>query len=198
MIQHSVAVRNAEADSIETTISTSPRLLLFSGAVPANCAAADPAGLLATITLPSDWLNAASGGSKTLLGSWSGTASAAGTVASYRIKDSGLTTCHEQGHVYQNVIIATNALTAANGNVLNFASTTGVVVGMNISGTGVPTGATVVATTGTTVTMSMTSTAGVANGASITFGGDLALDNVVVANGQAISVSTWTRTIGNA
>jgi hypothetical protein len=96
--QKSVAVRNAELDAIETTVSTAPLLKLFSGAEPANCAAADPSGLLATITLPSDWMNAASSGQKTKLGTWSGTGSAAGTIASWRIKDSTDTTCHMQGN----------------------------------------------------------------------------------------------------
>jgi ABC-type Fe2+-enterobactin transport system substrate-binding protein len=39
-------------------------LRIFSGSIPANCAAADAGTLLATITLPSDWLAAASGTTK--------------------------------------------------------------------------------------------------------------------------------------
>jgi hypothetical protein len=98
-LQLSVAVRTARLEAIETTISTAPKLLIFSGAVPANCAAADPAGLLATIILPSDWMSAASAGSKALLGSWSVAASGAGTALSFRIKDTANTTCHIQGTV---------------------------------------------------------------------------------------------------
>ena len=64
----------------------------------ANCAAADPAGLLCTITLPADWMNNAAAGSKTKLGTWSATASGTGTAASWRIYDSGVTTCHIQGN----------------------------------------------------------------------------------------------------
>ena len=96
-LQFSVAARNARLDTIETTVGTSAKLLIFSGSVPANCAAADPSGLLATINLPSDWLNAASAGSKTLLGTWSVAASGSGVAASFRIKDSTGTTCHLQG-----------------------------------------------------------------------------------------------------
>ncbi len=48
--QKSTTVRNAELDQIETTIGTTVTLVLFSGAEPANCAAADPSGVLATIT----------------------------------------------------------------------------------------------------------------------------------------------------
>src|SRR6266700_7141676 len=96
--QYSVSVRNAKLDQIETTIGTGALLKVFSGAEPVNCAAADPSGLLATLTLPSDWMNAASSGSKTKLGVWSATASATGTAASWRIYDSGAAACHIQGN----------------------------------------------------------------------------------------------------
>lgn len=98
-LQLSVTMRNNRLDQFESTIGTAARLLIYSGAVPANCAAADPAGLLATLVLPSDWMNAAGSGQKTLLGSWSVAASGTGTAQSFRIKDSGLTTCHCQGTV---------------------------------------------------------------------------------------------------
>jgi hypothetical protein len=96
-IQLSTTMRNNMLDQFEATTGTAARLLIYSGAVAANCAAADPAGLLATLVLPSDWMNAASGGTKTLLGSWTVAASGTGTAQSFRIKDSGLTTCHCQG-----------------------------------------------------------------------------------------------------
>ena len=98
-IQLSVAVRNARLDSLETAVGLTPKLALFSGAVPVNCAAADPSGELARMTLPSDWMNGASGGTKTLLGTWSCAASGAGTAASFRIYASDGTTCHLQGTV---------------------------------------------------------------------------------------------------
>jgi hypothetical protein len=98
-IQLSVAVRNARLDAIETQIGVSAKLKIFTGAVPANCAAADPAGLLATLSLPSDWMNAASSGSKTLLGSWTVAASGTGTALSFRIYATDGTTCGLQGTV---------------------------------------------------------------------------------------------------
>lgn len=99
-IQRSVAVRNAQLEALETTIGAAPILEIRSGSQPANCAAADSGTLLASMTLPSDWLAAASGGSKAKLGTWEDTsANADGTAAHYRIKDSGGTTCHEQGSV---------------------------------------------------------------------------------------------------
>ena len=131
--QESVAVRNARLDAIETTIGTTAVLKLFSGAEPANCAAADPAGLLATLTLPVDWLANAAAGAKAKAGAWTGTGSAGGSAASFRIYDSGVAACGIQG--------------------------------------------------------SVTATGG---------GGDLTLDNVSIANGQAITVNTFVITAGNA
>jgi hypothetical protein len=96
-IQYSATVRNAKLDAIESTVGATPSLILYSGAQPANCAAADPAGVLCTIVLPSDWMNAAATGSKTKLGTWSAAASAGGTAISFRIKQGA--TCHMQGSV---------------------------------------------------------------------------------------------------
>lgn len=96
-IQLSDAVRNAMADQYETTIGTAPTIEIRTGSPPANCAAADSGSLLATITLPSDWLTAASSGSKSKSGTWSVAASGTGTAGHYRIKQGG--TCHEQGTI---------------------------------------------------------------------------------------------------
>ena len=98
-IQYSVAVNNARLDAVESTTGTAPKLRIFSGSQPANCAAADSGTLLCEITLPSDWMNAAASASKTLLGTWSGTATggAAATPTHFRIWNSGATTCHIQG-----------------------------------------------------------------------------------------------------
>lgn len=197
-IQYSSAIYLARLDQVEVSAGTAPLLRIFSGSIPANCAAADSGTLLATLTLPTDWMNAASGTTKTLLGSWTGTASAGSgtTPTHFRIWNSGGTVCHLQGTCGINVPLTTNALTAANSNVLNFASTTGVAVGQNITGTGVPAGATVLAFTGTTVTMSVASTAGVANTTAITFGSDMPV-NGTITSGQTITVSSFTLTAAN-
>lgn len=131
-LQLSVAVRTARLDSIETAIGTAPTLEIRSGSPPANCAAADSGTLLAVMTLPSDWMAAASAGSKAMAGTWQDTsADAAGTAGHFRIKAS--TTCHIQGTV--------------------------------------------------------TATGG---------GGDLTLDNVSIASGQSVSITSFTLTDGNA
>lgn len=194
MIQYGTAILDAQNDAIETTVGTAPLLQLFNGSLPANCAAADAGTKIAEGALPSDWLGASSSGTKSKAGTWTLTglaAAGAGTAAQYfRLKNSAGSTCHGQGTVGTTVPLTTNALTAANSAVLNFASTTGVVVGMNVSGTGVPAGARVVAVTGTTVTLNLVSTAGVANAAAITFSYDLALDNVSIANGQTVTINS--------
>ncbi len=133
-IQLSTGLRNAMIGQYETTIGTSPKLQLRTGAPPADCAATDAGTLLDEITLPSDWLSAPGNGSVSQLGSWVGTgAAAAGTAAHYRIKTSAGTTTHEQGTV-------------------------------SITGGG----------------------------------GDLTLDNPVLAAGQIVTVTSWVRSQGGA
>lgn len=132
-IQLSVSARNARLDAIETTAGATAKLQLRTGAQPADCATAASGTLLAELTLPADYLAAASGGSKDKSGTWTGTASAAGTAAHFRLVDNAGTTCHMQGTV--------------------------------------------------------TATGG---------GGDMTLDNAVIANGQSVTVNTFTLTDANA
>ena len=132
-IQYSAAVRNAQLDALETAIGTSAVLKIRTGAAPANVATADSGTVLATMTLPSDWLAAASSGSKAKSGTWQDTsADATGTAAHFRIYASDGTTAHIQGTVTatggggdltldntsiasgQSVTISSFTLTAAN------------------------------------------------------------------------------------
>ncbi len=124
--QKSVTVRNAELDSIEVTIGTAAILKVFTGAEPASCGSADPAGTLVTMSLPVDYFSAASLGAKAKLGTWSGVAAAAGTAASWRIYENTAATCHLQGNttdmtfdntsiaIGQTVTVATFTITAGN------------------------------------------------------------------------------------
>lgn len=99
-VQRSTAVRNARLDAIETTIGTSAKVQIRTGAQPANCAAAASGTLLVEFALGSDWAAAASGGTKSFNSTpVAGTAAGTGTAAHYRIVDSAGTTCHEQGTV---------------------------------------------------------------------------------------------------
>lgn len=99
-LQFSDTLRNARINQFETVLSN-PKLRLMSGALPANCAAADAGTLLCEMTLPVDYLTAASGGIKTKVGTWSGVGDAgagAGTNVGYFRMKTGTTT-HCQGNV---------------------------------------------------------------------------------------------------
>ena len=99
-MQYSVAVRNARLDAVETTTGADAVLKIRTGARPANCAAADTGTVLATLTLPTDYMAAASGGTKAKTGTWQDTsADATGTAAHFRLYASDGTTCHAQGTV---------------------------------------------------------------------------------------------------
>lgn len=99
-LQLSVSIRNALLDAIESTVGASAIVKLRTGAAPANCAAADSGTVCATINCPSDWLSAASAGSKSLAGTWQdASADATGTVGHFRVYDSTGTTCGLQGTV---------------------------------------------------------------------------------------------------
>ncbi len=99
-IQFSAAVRNARLDAIETAIGATAVLKIRTGAAPATVATADSGTVLATLTLPSDWMAAASVGTKALAGTWQdSSADATGTAAHFRIYASDGTTAHIQGTV---------------------------------------------------------------------------------------------------
>jgi hypothetical protein len=95
--QFSSTLRNDEVAEIQAAVGSSGVLKIWSGAIPTNCAAADPSGLLVTITLPSTFLTS-SAGVTTLSGTWSASASGTGTAACFRIYD-GSANCHVQGTV---------------------------------------------------------------------------------------------------
>jgi hypothetical protein len=129
----SMAVKNARLDSIESTIGTAAVLKIRSGAAPAAITDADSGDVLASLTLPSDWLAAASNGTKAISGTWQDTsADADGTAGHFRIYASDGTTQHIQG-----TVTATGA------------------------------------------------------------GGDMTLDNPVIAAGQSITITSFTLTDGN-
>lgn len=99
-LQLSVTVQNARLDAIETAIGTSAVMKIRSGSAPANVATADSGTVLSTITLPSDWMAAASGGTKAKAGTWQdASADATGTAAHFRVYASDGTTAHMQGTV---------------------------------------------------------------------------------------------------
>ena len=99
-IQLSEAVRNARLNSIETTIGATAIMRIRTGAQPASCTAADTGTVLATLTLPADWMAAASGGSASATGTWQdASADASGTADHFRIYNAAGTVCGLQGSV---------------------------------------------------------------------------------------------------
>ena len=131
-VQFSTSVRNARLDAIETTIGTSAVLKIRTGAAPANVAAADSGTVLATLTLPSDWMAAASAGAKAKSGTWQdASADATGTAAHFRLYASDGTTAHMQGTVTATggggdmTVDNTSFATAQNFTVTSFTLTDG-------------------------------------------------------------------------
>lgn len=116
--QYGATLRNNQVSQIQTSIGSSGTLKIFSGAEPANCAAADPAGLLATIALPSTFLTS-SAGVTTLSGTWSVAASGTGTAASFRMYD-GSSVCHAQGNTTTDLVL--NNTSIASGQTVTVTS----------------------------------------------------------------------------
>lgn len=191
-IQNSTAVRNAMLDSRETTIGTAPKLRFYSGAPPINCAAARTGTLCVDMALPSDWLNAASGGTKTLAGSWAGVGAAgagAGTIVGhYAIMDTAAATCHEQGLLSINVGGAWAATTAytVSQRVSNGGNVYNCTVAGTSAGSGGPTG------TGGAITD------GGVTWAYVSALGDMTLDNTSISTGQNVTITTYTLTAPGA
>lgn len=98
-MRQSVAVRNARLNAIETAIGTAPILQIRSGStLPATEGAAATGTLLASLTLPSNWLADAASGAKALAGSWvDSSANASGTPGHYELFASDGTTRHLAG-----------------------------------------------------------------------------------------------------
>ena len=118
-LQFSTSYRNALLDQFETTIGTSAILKIRTRAQPADCATADSGTVLATLNLPSDWMAAASSGSKAKTGTWSdASADASGTIGHFRVYDSGGSTCHMQGTAGTSGDLVTDASTTTTGQTV--------------------------------------------------------------------------------
>jgi hypothetical protein len=130
-LQYGLTINNARLDAIETTIGTSAKLRIYTGSAPANCAAAATGTLLVEMTLPSDWMAAASAASKVKAGAWTGTAAASGTAGYFRIVDNAGTVTGIQGTsgmsgtdmILDNSNIATSQSVTVNSFTLNTGNT---------------------------------------------------------------------------
>jgi len=99
-MQYSVTLRNNQLNQVESTAGTAPKLRMYSGSAPANCAAAATGTLIAEMDLPSDWMNAAASGTVDKAGTWQDlSADAAGTLGYFRIWDTAVANCHIQGTI---------------------------------------------------------------------------------------------------
>lgn len=97
-VQLSVDIRNAMLDAIEAALGPNAILKIREMAPPANTAAADVGLVLSTVNLPTDWMNAASGGVKTKAGTWQdASADDTGAAGHFRIYQSDGVTCKFQG-----------------------------------------------------------------------------------------------------
>jgi hypothetical protein len=135
-IQLGGTLRTNMINVYETTLGTSPKLILRTGTQPTRCNSVDAGSMLAVLTLPSDWISTGASGSVTIVGGpWTGTGSSAGTATHYRLKDSSATTSDNSGTTHEQGSVGTGSE-------------------------------------------------------------DLVLDNAVIASGQAISITSWTRTMG--
>jgi len=89
---------NAAVDQLDGSAGV---MKVFSGALPAECATADPSGTLVTITLPTPAFAASADTTDECTaakaGTWSGTAGASGDALCWRIYLNGGTTCIAQG-----------------------------------------------------------------------------------------------------
>lgn len=184
-IQLSTTVRNARLDAIETAIGTTAILRIRSGDVPANCAAADAGTILSAMTLPADYMAAASGGSKAKAGTWQdASADATGFAGHFRLYDSAGTTCHLQGLCGQNWSASTAF--SLNQQVIN---DSGKCYKCTTAGTSAASGGPTGTGTGITDGSAVWSYIGVA---------DMTLDNDNLAAGQQFTVTGFTLSDANA
>ena len=82
-------VKNPMLDGFESGVGTAPTLEIWSGTEPADTSAADAGdgAVLASMTLPSDFMGNAAGGVKALAGVWQDlSADATGTATHFRMK----------------------------------------------------------------------------------------------------------------
>lgn len=97
MLQFSVALRNARADQVTSAAGAGALLRLFTGAAPANCAAAASGTLLSAHTCTTPLAPAAAGGILSPSLPPNATAVATGVAGHWRLYKSDGVTCVAQG-----------------------------------------------------------------------------------------------------
>jgi len=99
MARISLGIRNGMLDAIETAVGTAPNLDLRTGAPPTNLTDSASGTRLAYDALPSDWLAAASSGSKAKAGTWTLTGDADGDIGHFVLVNTAGSTNHIDGTV---------------------------------------------------------------------------------------------------
>lgn len=185
-LQFSTAARNDFLDSFEALVGTAAVLKLFTGPPPADPDTADSGTEIVSATLPSDWLAAASSGSKAKAGTWEdSSANATGRAAHFRIYESDGTTCHLQG--IAAMAWAASYAYAVGDYAINDSGKLYVVTSAGTSaGSGGPTG------TGSGITD------GGVTWDYVQAGPEMTLANAEIAEGQGFTVTSFTLTAPNA
>ena len=126
-MKFSVLFRNAELNGGVAYVGASPILKIRTGNAPTNMADADSGTVLATMTLPSTWMAAASSGAAALAGTWhDASADATGDAGHFRIYLANGTTQFCQGSVGKTGDEATKELILAQ-------ATVGIVAGQEVA-----------------------------------------------------------------
>lgn len=99
MLKLSGTINDAVLNQIETQVGSSPKFRMLSGPAEANTAAPQTGTLIVEIQLPADWMNAAAGGLKTMLGVWAAKSIAAATAGHFRVVNNAGTVCHMLGTI---------------------------------------------------------------------------------------------------
>jgi hypothetical protein len=199
-LQYSANMRNSELSALSTALGAGFTVDWWSGAAPANVAAATTGTKLASFTGCN--FGTPSAGSMALSALVSTTALAVngGACGYARLLTSGGTAVAQLLFGAAQTL-STSASTAIGNAILTFSSavdTTLIVAGMAVSGTNIPSGARVASVSGSTVTLTVPVAALVASATAVTFTPDMAIDNANVAVGQTVQLNTSTTiTAGN-
>lgn len=143
-IQYGVAARNARLSGLSTSIGASSNFKFYTGAMPANNAAARTGTLLGTVPGGSAPFSAPSAGAMSLASTINAASAASGFMGYYSILD-GSSVCHVQGLCSQpyanSLTVGLNQQIHVGSNVYK-ATTAGVTAGSGTGPTGTGTGIT--------------------------------------------------------
>ena len=193
MRKYDYDVQNALISAWIAAIGPAPTLVIRTSDPPDSIYDANAGTALVSMTLPTVWQADPVLGVSDKSGTWSGTASATGVPRHFRMYSAGSPNdCKYQGLISKAFSLQTSSGSAANSNVLTFASTTSITVGQAVFVNGLPTGTTVREKDATTVTLSKALTAAISSGAYIYFGdvsGDMFLSVDYIETSDDVSVT---------